>query len=174
MAISLLLLIAFGALLVLLGLLLMLRPGAIHRLNSPLRQALPGIRASVQVERFYYRHHRVTGPLTVVGGLLLLVTGWTGWYRGSAVEVSVWLDALRWFFLLAGLGVTVLGGVVSVRPSALKRIERWANQPVDRETLLRPMRRTRGHLLRQTTARPRLVGGIIGASGVVVFLLALR
>ena len=169
--------IAAGAALAV-GLLLLAKPSVAGRLNRPLREALPGIRLTVRVERSFYRHHLLTGPLTAAGGAFLLYKAWT-YHRLSTAAAAdglgaVVLDGLPLIFLLAGLAIVALGSVVTFRPSALRRFESWANRPITREDLIDPPRRARRQLLSFTGARPRTVGALLAAGGLALLLLAAR
>lgn len=95
---------------------------------------LPGLKTYYRIERYYYRHHRLSGLLTVVGGVALLYV--SAIMAASLTQPdgqnfeSIIRDAGTILFLLCGLLISIFGMTVFIRPSALKPIESWANQPV--------------------------------------------
>jgi hypothetical protein len=85
-----------------------------------------------RVERYVYRHHRRVGSAIIVGALLLLgVLGvkharlfGAGYPDGSGARAAEFL------VLAMSLAVLVIGFIVRIRPSALKRVEVLANRSI--------------------------------------------
>ena len=154
------------------GLVLLVRPNAASRLNLPLRRAVPAIAVSIRLERFYYRHHRITGPITAAGGLLLVLIALylpgIGFFASSRPDTyPVLRDTVAIFAAISGPGIFLFGLGVLIRPSALKRFEATANQPVTRETISAFFRRLRSGIACFTETHPRIVGLFAAASGIV-------
>ena len=171
-------LFSIGLLALAAGLLLFFRPDVAARLNRPLHRAFPGINASIRPERYYYRHHRITGPATMAGGLLLLLISLylpgIGFFAPSHPAIHpMFRDAAAIFAAVSGLCITVFGLVVFIRPSALKRFESTVNQPVTRERIASVIDRVRHCLAAFTETRPRLAGALIAACGILILLLFL-
>lgn len=120
------------------GLVLLVRPGALFRLNDRLSRpvavrGLDWLQASITVERWCYRHHRL------FGSLLASAAAWVLW-RWSAIHGDAALRAfsrpeLDWIVaalegLLVGLHAVILllGLVIMLRPSLLRRTESAANR----------------------------------------------
>ncbi len=164
------LLLVTGMLLLGAGIVLLLRPGVIERMNLPLAQALPGLLTWIRVERFYYRHHRITGPVTLAGGILLCLVAYLLAGMDARGIPEMYLDAAVTVFFIFGTAIALLGVMVTLRPSTLKSLEAWANQPVTRDTLLTPWRGLRSLLSTLTLTRPRLTGAIIFLAGLALLL----
>jgi hypothetical protein len=87
-----------------------------------------------RVERFIYRHHRLSGGTIVVGSLIFLTL--LGRYHGIRFETLSWPSSggaqllllarlSAWLFATLTL---VVGLVVAIRPSLLKGVEAKANR----------------------------------------------
>lgn len=156
------------------GLLVTFRPWAIKKLNLPLGELSSILRSSISTERWYYRHHSITGPLTALGGAALFLAGWTVY--GLGVPSEGWqtiLQTLGLFFLVFSPGAIVLGLVVFIRPSALKPFECWANRAITRERIKNLVIRFRLGVVGWTVKQPRTFGVLSTVLGFLLFICAL-
>ncbi|MDZ7748263.1 MAG: hypothetical protein U5K43_05035 [Halofilum sp. (in: g-proteobacteria)] len=135
------------------GLAVAIRPPLLERLRGPadrrysMRRATRAFDIPRNVDRWFYRHHRLYGAFVVVLAVLLLGfltfgTAPEAWQRAFGPQyrevAAILVDTARVVLWALGLFVLAVGVVVFVRPSALKRFEAWANRWVT------PRRATRG------------------------------
>lgn len=126
------------------GGMLLARPGALLQLNRRLsrwvdtRGALQALERPLMLERVFYRHHRPLGAAIVLG------SGYVLWQWAFAFERDALVglldprwraNGLDWIVpageaLVVGLHLLVLGAglVILFRPSLLKNVERAANR----------------------------------------------
>ncbi|MFO8032030.1 MAG: hypothetical protein R6U22_05765 [Desulfohalobiaceae bacterium] len=169
-----LLLFLAGALSLACGLLVVFKPRLVKRLNLPLGQMLAALQYHIRIERYYYRYHRITGPLTVLGGVLLCLAAWTLSAARSGAETWLVLQqALVISFALFGAGIIVLGLVVSIRPSALKPVEFWSNTVITRQAIKELVIRFRLGVVDWTLKYPRGFGFLAVLAGGILLILAL-
>jgi hypothetical protein len=97
------------------------------------------LRTPVRVERFIYRHHRIVGTLLLTATFtVLLLLRWPTeeyqpWLRTFARIDPQFHGLLRagyLFVVLLSLLAFITGLFLVFRPSAIKPLEQWANQPV--------------------------------------------
>ncbi len=135
------------------------------------RAALRPLEEQHSIARPLYRMHRLVGMLICAGALYaLLVLGLPG--GGSAISKSLdtlgpagfsaWVsESLHLILLVGNVAAFVFGVVFIVRPSALKRVEAWADRRVSGRKATKPleeMRRPADDFLR---GHPRVVGGLV-------------
>lgn len=184
------LLVALAAGLVLalvVGILLLANPRLLFSLNARLsrwvdtRATFQALDKPHQLERFFYRHHRVLGALVVLGAAFVLARWAFAYDRASAVTLfgRHWLTrGLDWLpsaveVVVVGLHAVILlvGLVILFRPSLLKAIEEAANhwQP-GLET--RPLDAVVGNLDDRIGVHPRVSGLVLAlmAGGCLVVL----
>lgn len=123
-----------------------------------------------QAERIFYRHHIIMGLLIMVGAIYSLRYLWTLQQSDlllllpvfSEQALAEWFHGVISLFLLVGNGIAlVVGFIVLVRPSLLKRVEVWANTWVDSGRILRRLD-SRMEASNQLIARHmRLVGLLV-------------
>ncbi|EFI33425.1 conserved hypothetical protein [Desulfonatronospira thiodismutans ASO3-1] len=157
------------------GIVVLVRPGAVNRLSLPVRQALQAVNPSIRLERYYYRHHRITGPVTVLGGVLLCFAAWL--LSGSAPaenSLLVFYQALTVVFFIFGAAIAVIGVVVTIRPSALKPLEKKSNRFISKEDIINLLKRLRQGYLNLTARHPRVFGLLAALGGLLLIFLALQ
>ena len=150
-------LFALGALIVLLGIAMMLMPGHIVRAGASLNRWISTDRffhnldRPRHTERALYRHHRILGACIIAGSLFILYVFLFQLRLQLLIEnlptlgnpaVSDWVYSSAIYLLEAGAVVTLLiGAVVVMRPSLLKKLEEWSNHWVETGTRLRGLDR---------------------------------
>lgn len=130
-----------------------IRPALLERLRGradrrySMRRATRALDIPRNIDRWFYRHHRLYGAFVVVLAALLLGfltfgTAPEAWHRAFGPDyrevAAIVVDTARIVLWGLGLFALVIGVVVFVRPSALKAFETWANRWVT------PRRATRG------------------------------
>jgi hypothetical protein len=89
---------------------------------------------------------------------------------------AIWLvllQALVIVYALFGLGIIVLGLVVSIRPSVLKPLESWSNQIITRQDIKELLIRFRLGVVDLTLKYPRVFGALAALAGGILLILAL-
>lgn len=157
------------------GFLTVLHPSLAGRVLLSVWNVLPGLNTYYRIERYYYRHHRLSGLLTVVGGVALLyvsavMAASLTQPDGQNVE-SIIRDAGTILFLLCGLLISIFGLTVFIRPSALKPIESWANQPVNRERAYEFFVKIKMFIRQFIISFPRVAGLFAALAGLVLICL---
>ena len=118
-----------------------------------------------------YRMHRLAGTLICAGALYALVV--LGTAKGEAAIVkslstlgparfSAWLSESLRYILLAGNFAALLFGLVFIaRPSALKRLESWADRSYSGRKSTKPLEEMHHSADRFVRDHPRLVGVLV-------------
>lgn len=93
---------------------------------------------SVRIERWVYRHHRLSGVLIVLGASYIIVYFGLLFDKAAALQrlsahaparlMDVLLDTLSLFLLLGAAVALVVGFVTCLRPSLLRGVEEFSNQ----------------------------------------------
>jgi hypothetical protein len=103
--------------------------------SGPGKAALNGKRKTRNVERWFYRHHRISGAAIFSGALVILyVFLLTDTKQRIAAAISddlvLLLDAAVAFFVIASVFAAQVGAAVYIRPSMLRSVEKEANRLV--------------------------------------------
>ncbi len=168
---------AAGLVLFTVGLLAVLHPSLAGRLVVFVHKYLwPGLNTRIRIERYYYRHHRISGLVTLAGGMLLVclslvITGNFSPLDEKSLE-AVLRDAGAVLFLVSGLIIIVTGMVVFFRPSLLKPLESWANQPVTRKNFYAFCAASAGWIRNVVVSHPRWTGLLAALTGLGLIRLA--
>jgi hypothetical protein len=85
------------------------------------------------IERFFYRHHRITGGIFLIGSLIILYTFLISFKTQSASGFihpdALWaMDGLVAVFIVGSVFAAIIGGVMLLRPSLLRDVESYANR----------------------------------------------
>lgn len=170
-------LLVLSALAALYGLLMLIAPeqakGLSARLEHPLSSAGAGLlERSWRSERWFYRHHRLTGGVLVLaaGFMLAVAPGLypPPHYPGPLADWG--LASAQVFVLFAAAVAAALGAVVFVRPSALKKLEALANRSVSSKGLEAALDRSYDLVDPWVWRYPRVSGALIAlGGGFVVF-----
>jgi len=140
-----LLILALGLLTALIvGLLLLVRPGTVLALNTRLSrwvstaEAFARLDQPVTWERFFYRHHRLLGALITLGAAYVLLRWAFDFQRAELLSLlgRRWtangLDSLvlagEWIVVGLHVLLLIVGLVILFRPSQLKVLEQSANR----------------------------------------------
>ena len=159
----------------LLGAAVALKPDLLPRLRAAtdrrysMRRATRALDIPRNIDRILYRHHRIYGTFVVALAIFLLyflALGEQGpfWrelfppdYRAIASIVADVARLVLWFFSVFAL---MIGTIVFVRPSALKRLERRANRWITPRRATRDLDREYRGLDERLGRRPRLWGTV--------------
>lgn len=140
------LLLALGVLLAIamvVGLIAAIRPQLLERFESrseqrfSMRRATRVLDVPRNVDRWFYRYHRIYGAAVVILAVALLSflafgqpeLAWRGLFdRGGRIAGEILIDSARIVLWILGLFALAVGVVVFLRPSALKAFEAWSNR----------------------------------------------
>lgn len=142
------------------------------------RAAMRPLDAYRSIKRPVYRMHRLVGSLICAGALYSLVVLGSP-YGASAIAKSLstvgpprfasWIaESLTLFLLIGNFGALVFGLVLIFRPSALKRLETWADRQVSTRKPTKPLETQHFPLDEFARARPRLMGLLVFLGSVFV------
>lgn len=173
-----------GVLGLVIGILLVLNSGAVFRLGARLnvwistRQAMRQFEEPISVERAIYRYHRIFGVLILIGALYtlyVLVLRFQGpelvsiLARLLQLRVALWLaESVRLFFVVVNAAALLIALTMIVRPSALKRIEEWANRRYSGRRAMKTWEIPRNGADRIVQEHPRLTGVALSLAGLYV------
>jgi hypothetical protein len=144
------------------------------------RAAIRPLEEHRDISRPMYRMHRFVGLLICAGALYSLVV--IGTPHGTAAiakslgalgspRLASWLsESLRAFLLVGNFAALAFGIVFTVRPSALRGIEAWADRRISARKASKPLDRMRFTPDEFVRAHPTLVGVLIALGSVYVLL----
>jgi len=135
----------FGASLgILLGLVLIFKPqllGSTNRIANrwvSTRSLNRWLDRSIKIERWFYRHHRVTGMTIMLGALYILIYFGIQFDQAYAPQhlsrifgggmLEILMEAIVLGALIGGIFALLMGLLIWLRPSLLRGVEREANQ----------------------------------------------
>lgn len=125
------------------GLAVAIRPALLDRFRRTsdqrysMRRATRSLDIPRNIDRWFYRHHRLYGAAVVLLSIALLSflafghpeAAWRGLFdRENRVVGEILVDTARVVLWILGLFALAVGTVVFARPSALKTAESWANR----------------------------------------------
>jgi len=125
---------------------ILLRPQQVIELNQQLSRWINSDKLSSLldrprlIERYFYRHHQLTGGIVTVGALVVLYTFLIK-YNLRAISEYIpheywWLtDALMSILIIGTTLAVIVGMIVLTKPSLLRDIEATANRWVSSEHL---------------------------------------
>lgn len=159
-----------------LGLIMLLAPEGYRRIADRLdreevsmRRGLKPLEYPIWIERWLYRHHRITGSLLLAAGLLFFaaVVFPFGIQQPAAAlpGESIFWEALLWLLTLAHGVAAVLGLVILIRPSALKSLEAVANRWISTRQMGRPLENRYYGPDRWAMRHPRATGMVLMLGG---------
>lgn len=185
------LILALGALLAIamvIGIVIALRPQLLERFESQSGQRFSMRRATRvfdiprNVDRWFYRHHRIYGAAVVILAVTLLSflafgqpqLAWQSLFEpANRVAGEILVDTARVILWILGLFALAVGVVVFLRPSALKAFEAWSNRWLTPRRALRNVEATEYHGAEQWVRRHPRGWGVAVALLSAVCLLAL-
>ncbi|MGH8743164.1 MAG: hypothetical protein ACREUY_02700 [Burkholderiales bacterium] len=172
----------------LIGVLLLVQPQAIVRLNQYFNKWIgtekltSALDKPLRVEHALYRHHKLFGSLVLAGGAYVLYVlvfkisekaVVSFFARGTNIQAVSWLmDALIVALFLAGVCAVVIGVFLIARPSLLKNFEQWVNRWYASEKGLKVLDTARFATDEWVARNTRILGLIIivGSAYVIAFL----
>ena len=173
------------------ALLLIFKPQLLQRVNRvanhwvSTRHISQFMDRSIRTERWFYRHHKVLGPLVVFGAAyMLLYFGWLldraaalralGGYIANLPLASALLQALL-LFALIGAGLALLiGAVYWARPSLLRGLETQSNQWVSSRKATKVMDVTHDQVRLFVEHHAQRVGWLLLAASIYLFVVMFR
>ncbi len=135
------------------------------------RSALRPLEAHHSIARPLYRMHRLVGSFICAGAIYSLAV--LGSAKGEAAilkslgslgpaRFSAWLsESLRYILLAGNFGALLFGLVFIVRPSALKRLESWADRSISGRKSTKPLEEMHRPADQFVRSHPRLVGILV-------------
>ena len=180
-----------GALLgILLGLLLIFKPHLMVHVNRvasrwiSLRRIDQWLDRSINIEHWFYQHHRPLGILTTLGACYMLIHFGLLFdkaipaQRLSGYMPARLLDSMLDALVLASLtGATValfVGLFLWLRPSLLRGIEKPANQWISSRRATKVLDIPRNQVERLVAAHARRIGWLLLAGSIYLLLAMLR
>ena len=159
------------------GLLLLVQPSIIIRLNSQvgkkfsLRRLTKVIEVPNKVDHLFYRHHRILGTIVTLTSAYVLyyfiaiydaaiITDYLK-VSSNAITYDLLINAVRIFMLISSAVILLLGVAIFIRPSQLKIVEAWANRWISTRHAARPLSVEHNQLNQLAYKYPRLTGVII-------------
>jgi hypothetical protein len=188
--------IGFGMFFVsfLVGLMLIVRPDIIVRLNQgvgkkfSLRRSTKILEIPTNIDRLFYRHHRIIGAgVTLLAGYVLYYFSFG--YNAVAVSeilktynhgdiIDMVISSLRLFMQVCCAVILLLGVAIFYRPSQLKKVEAWANRWISTRKATRPLSLDRDQMNQLVYKYPRFSGLLIAIlsiyASVLLFLVYTR
>ena len=159
------------------GLLLLFDTQAAFRISERMnrwvstRAAIRPLEKYRNISRPLYRTHRLVGALICAGALYSLIV--LGMPSGGAAitkalsgigpaPMSAWLsESLRVVLLLGNFCALLFGLVFTVRPSALKSLEAWADRRISERKAIEPLEKMRMSAEQLVRRHPRAVGVLV-------------
>jgi hypothetical protein len=144
------------------------------------RSALRDLEEPRSIAKPLYRMHRLVGLLICAGALYALAV--IGAPQGGVAiaktlsglgppRVSGYVaESVRAILLVGNFLAFVFGLVFIVRPSALKRLEAWADRRISARKSTKPLEELRLTTDAFTQAHPRLVGSVVVAGSLFVLV----
>jgi hypothetical protein len=181
----------FGASLgVLLGLLLIFRPGILERLNRvanrwiSTRHLNGWLDRSISIEHWFYRHHRTAGIVIVLGASYIFVHFGMLFDKASVLEhlkgklparlLDGLLDALVLAALIGGVVAFITGLFLWLRPSLLRGMEQDANQWVSSRRATRILDIPRGQVDIFIARHAQRMGWLLLLGSIYLFIAMFR
>ncbi len=159
------------------GLLLLVRPALIVRLNTRLgkrfsmRHGTKFLEVPKNIDRLFYRHHIIMGVIISLTSAYVLYyfslvydpTLIAEYSRGSAnaLAIDILINTLRVLMLICSAVILGLGIAIVFRPSQLKRVELWANRWISTRQISRPLSTEKDQLNQLVYKYPHFIGLII-------------
>lgn len=166
------------------GILLIIAPGMVARLQAVLdrrysaRRALKPLEIPRSGERSFYRHHRWWGAAITLGALIYFAVYFFDYDHTAAIaalsrylhpQVAGWVADSGAALLTIGNAFALLVGLaVLLRPSLLKHLETGANRWISSRQALRPMDAEHTGPDRLAATHPRLTGVLVSLGSLFV------
>ena len=176
----------------LVGLVLVFKPELIGRLNNvtntsfSFRRATRVLDTPNYIERWIYRHHRLTGILMLATSAyvsfsmlsVLNVNRWLTFFLNDQnnVIVEIALQTAWLFILMISVFAMITSVILFVRPSVLKGFEGWCNQWITTRQMTRSLGEYDNRVDLMVEKYPRTTGALIIIASVyaITILQSLR
>lgn len=168
------------------GLLLLLDSERAFRIGERLnrwvstRAVLRPLEEQRSIARPLYRMHRLVGTLICAGALYALIVLGTPYGEAAIAKTlsgigpqrfASWVsESLRIVLLVGNFGALLFGIVFTVRPSALKGLEAWADRRISARQATKPLEEVRLTTDRFVRAHPRFSGWVITLGSLYVLV----
>lgn len=180
-----------GALLgVNLALLLIFNPRLLERLNRvanrwiSMRHISKLLDRSINIERWFYRHHRAAGLAIMLGASYILIFFGILFDKAHALQrlsgtlpaklLDGLLDALVLCSLAGGAAALIAGLFIWLRPSLLRDIEKKSNQWVSTRRATKVLDVPHGEVDRFVARHAQRVGWLLLLGSIYLFIAMLR
>ena len=147
--------------------------------NFSMRKSTKPLEKPISVERWFYRHSKISGSLIMVAAIYLLYLLFNelnfAFLAKNLPHLSVltweWLlQAFQIFFTLMAIIVFLLGFLIVVRPSSLKPMEVKANKWISTRQKMQFMSDQVGQADQLLFRFPRHVGAVILIFGAIILI----
>lgn len=159
------------------GVLMVIKPAMITRLNQKgssafsFRRSTRVLEIPNYVDHAFYHHHRIVGLIITLTSAYILYY-FTQVYDAAVIGdivagskyagiIEILASSVRLFLLFTGLATLVIGLIMIIRPSLLKGFEAWANHWISTRQAAKPLAMERDQVNQLVYKYPRLVGIII-------------
>ena len=174
-----------AALSMLYGIWLLIAPGSAQALNKKInksfsmRKSTKFLEKPVSIERWFYKHAKITGSLLMTGSVYLFyLLFWELDFAQLAkalpnLSTLIWewlLQAFQIFFAIMSIVVFLMGFLILIRPSLLKPLEEKANTWVSTRQKMQFMSENMGQTNQLLTRFPRQFGAVIIICSAIVLL----
>ncbi len=171
--------------------LLLFRPDLMARVNAvanrwiSMRHIDRWLDRSISIERWFYRHHRLMGPLLIIGAAYILayfgllfdrtraLLGLSA-YVPNRLLLDGLLQALVLFALIGGTVALFIGLAVWLRPSLLRGVESESNQWLSSRRVTKVLEVQHDQVDRFVEHHARQVGWLLLLGSLSLFFLTLR
>ena len=174
-----------AALSMLYGIWLLIAPGSAQALNKKInksfsmRKSTKFLEKPVSIERWFYKHAKITGSLLMTGSVYLFyLLFWELDFAQLAkalpnLSTLIWewlLQAFQIFFAIMSIVVFLMGFLILIRPSLLKPLEEKANTWISTRQKMQFMSENMGQTNQLLTRFPRQFGAVIIICSAIVLL----
>lgn len=188
---SLAIFLSIGALMgVAVSLLLIFNPHLMARVNRAAsgwistRRMVHFLDRSVRIERWVYRHHRLSGVLIVLGASYVIVYFGLLFDKTAALQrlsvyaparlMDILLDTLSLSLSLGAAVALVVGFVTCLRPSLLRGIEEFSNQWISLRRPTRALDIPRNQADNYVAQHAQRIGWLLLLGSIYLFFAVLR
>lgn len=172
------------------SLLLIFNPRLMARVNRAAscwistRRMVHFLDRSVRIERWFYRHHRLSGVLIVLGASYVIVYFGLLFDKAAALQrlsayaparlVDILLDTLSLSLSLGAAVALVVGFVTCLRPSLLRGIEEFSNQWISLRRTTRALDIPRNQVDNYVAQHAQRIGWLLLLGSIYLFFVMFR
>jgi hypothetical protein len=146
-----------------------------------MRQSTKSLETPISIERWFYRHAKITGSLLMAGAVYLFYLLFLGLDFARLSHAMPGLTPLTWewllnafqvFFAIMSVVVFLMGFLILVRPSLLKPLEETANKWISTRQNMQFMSESVGQADQLLGRFPRQFAAVILIASAIVLLNA--